>query len=103
MLLEWQKKIEGTEAIQNLYGIDLDRLNFSRTVQQHIGRPYQDSKLLIREIMLNKSPVSDPKGTRALSWNVEGIFNGSLGIYELIIDPETNTVWHFVFKSKKVG
>ena len=97
------KKIEGTEAIQNLYGIDLDRLSFSRTVQQHIGRPYQDSKLLIREIMLNKTPVSDPKGTRALSWNVEGIFNGSLGIYELIIDPETNTVWHFVFKSKKVG
>ena len=82
------------------YGIDMDNLNFSNTVQNHTGRPYQDSKLLINEIIESKPPVPDPRGTNALSWTVEGTFNGSIGCYELIIDPTSNTVWHFVFKSQ---
>ena len=82
------------------YGIDIDNLNFSNTVQNHIGRPYQDSKLLINEIIESKPPVPDPRGTNALSWTVTGTFNGSKGYYELIIDPASNTVWHFVFKSQ---
>lgn len=69
-------------------------------MQNHIGRSYQDSKLLINEIIESKPPVPDPRGTNALSWTVEGTFNGSTGYYELIIDPDSNTVWHFVFKSK---
>ena len=40
------------------YGIDIDNLNFSNTVQNHIGRPYQDSKLLINEIIESKPPSS---------------------------------------------
>ena len=84
----------------NSYGIDVDNLKFSNTVQNHTGRPYQDLKLLINEIMESKAPMSDPRGTNALSWTVEGTYNGSKGYYELIIDPTTNTVWHFVFKSK---
>ncbi len=28
---------------------DIDNLNFSNTVQNHTGRPYQDSILLIKE------------------------------------------------------
>ena len=82
------------------YDIDMDNLNFSNTVQNHTGRPYQDSKLLINEIIESKAPVPDPRGTNALSWTGEGSFNGSAGYYELIIDPSSNTVWHFVFKSK---
>ncbi len=82
------------------YGIDMDNLNFSNTVQNHTGRPYQDSKLLINEIIESKPPAPDPRGTNALSWTVEGVFNGSTGYYELIIDPTSNTVWHFVFKSQ---
>ncbi|MBS5935363.1 MAG: hypothetical protein KIC94_21180, partial [Clostridiales bacterium] len=82
------------------YGIDIDNLNFSNTVQNHTGRPYQDSKLLINEIIESKTPVPDPRGTNALSWTGEGTFNGSTGYYELIIDPSSNTVWHFVFKSQ---
>lgn len=35
-----------------------------------------------------------------VNWEVDGSFNNSNGIYELLIDPETNTVWHFVYKSK---
>lgn len=84
----------------NNYGIDMDNLNYSNTVQNHIGRPYQDSKLLINEIIESKPPLPDPHGTNALSWTVEGTFNGSTGYYELIIDPESNTVWHFVFKTQ---
>ena len=40
------------------YGIDIDNLNFSNTVQNHIGRPYQDSKLLINEIIESNPPSS---------------------------------------------
>ncbi|MCM1158609.1 MAG: hypothetical protein NC300_10150 [Bacteroidales bacterium] len=76
------------------YGIDIDDLNFSNTVQNHLGL-YQDSKLLINEIIESKEPLPDPQGTSALYWEVEGTFNGKNGIYELLIDPETNTVWHF--------
>ena len=83
----------------NHYGIDVDNLKFSNTVMNHTGRPYQDSKLLISEIIESKLPVPDKYGTSALSWTVDGTFNGSSGYYELVIDPKSNTVWHFVYKS----
>ena len=69
-------------------------------MQNHLGRPYQDSKLLINEIVKCKPPVLDSRGTNALSWTIDGTFNSSIGYYELVIDPISNTVWHFVFKSK---
>ena len=87
----------GTNAASR-YGIDMDNLNFSNAVQNHTGRPYQDSKLLIHEIIESKPPIADSQGTSALYWEVEGSFNGSNGIYELLIDPESTTVWHFLFK-----
>ena len=85
----------------NSYGIDVGNLNFSNTVNNHAGRPYQNSLLLINEIIQSKPPVPDPQGTGALSWTVGGMFNGSMGTFELVIDQLLNTVWHFVFKSKK--
>ena len=81
------------------YGIDVDNLKFSDTVSGHDNRPYQDSKQLINEIINSSEPIQDPQGTNALYWEVDGSFNNSNGIYELLIDPETNTVWHFVYKS----
>ena len=90
----------GKTNVASNYGIDMDNLNFSNTVQNHTGRPYQDSKLLINEIIESKVPMPDPRGTNALSWTAEGSFNGSVGYYELIIDQNSNTVWHFVFKSR---
>ena len=87
----------GTNAASR-YGIDIDNLNFSDTVQNHTGRPYQDYKSLINEIIESKPPIADPQGTSALYWEVDGSFNGSNGIYELLIDPESNTVWHFLFR-----
>ena len=87
-------------STSNSHGIDMDNLNFSNTVQNHTGRPYQDSKLLINEIIESMPPMPDSRGTNAWSWTVEGAFNGSTEYYELIIDPNSNTVWHFVFKSQ---
>ena len=84
----------------NKYGIDIEELKFSDTVKGHLNRPYQESKLLVKEIMESKSPVVDPQGTGAWYWEVEGSFNGSQGIYELVVDPNTNTVWHFVYKTR---
>ncbi|SCY50297.1 hypothetical protein SAMN05660668_02847 [Pseudobutyrivibrio sp. AR14] len=83
----------------NKYGIDVDDLSFSETVSGHINRPYQESKLLIKEIINSGEPIPDPQGTNALYWEAYGTFNGSEGLYELVIDPETNAVWHFVYKS----
>lgn len=83
----------------NHYGINLNNLRWSKTVQAHANdRSYQDSKLLIQEIIESGMPTTDPRGTSGLWWKVEGTFNGTQGFYELLIDPETNTVWHFLFK-----
>ena len=35
-------------------------------------------------------------------FRAEGAYNGSVGTYELLIDPETSTILHFVFKGSKV-
>ena len=93
---EWDEISEGGSK----YGIDVDNLDFSNTVSGHGNRPYQDSKLLINEIINSSEPIQDPQGTNALYWEVDGSFSNSNGTYELLIDPETNTVWHFVYKSK---
>ena len=54
----------------------------------------------MQEIMSAKPPLSDPRGVPgALRWDVQGEMNGSKGSYELVVDPKTNTVLHFLFKS----
>jgi len=72
----------------------------TQTVARNMGtRPYLRSSLTIREIMASGNPVSDPGGfPGALRWDVPGAFNGSTGTWELVIDPTTRTVLHFLFK-----
>ncbi len=36
-----------------------------------------------------------------LKWVVEGVYNHSVGHYELVIDTKTNTVVHFLYWSTK--
>lgn len=80
------------------YGIDKENLRWSETIQNHKDRPYQYSKLLMQEIMESNTPSME-SDTGALVWKVRGAFNNSKGVYELIIDSNSNTVWHFLFKS----
>jgi len=66
-----------------------------------IERPYMRSLQTIREIMAAKKPVPDSQAYRAIRWDVPGTFRGSDGIWELVVHPETNSIYHFQFKSFK--
>lgn len=88
-------------------------LKNSNTVQNHINdivrkgtnkgepsRPYIDTDgttLLLDEIMNAASPVKDSVLSNGLRWDVEGVFRGSKGTWELVIDKSTNTIVHFNF------
>lgn len=88
-------------------------LKNSNTVQNHINdivrkgtnkgqlsRPYIDTDgttLLLDEIMNAASPVKDRVLSNGLRWDVEGVFRGSKGTWELVIDKSTNTIVHFNF------
>ncbi len=50
--------------------------------------------------MNSTPPVSDPGGVPgALRWDAQGTMNGSVGTYELVVDPGSNKVLHFLFRS----
>jgi hypothetical protein len=97
--------VVATEAAS---GLDATELSMTRTVEQHIGeyatdgtlaRPYADSRLTIQSIMDASTPVADPGGVPgALRWDVPGTMNGSTGTWQLVVDPQTKTILHFLFK-----
>jgi hypothetical protein len=76
--------------------------NFTNTVLSNVAtRPYINSPMLIREIMATGKGVADPMGLAgAVRYDVPGYFNGSQGVWQLVINPTTNTVYHFLFTSK---
>lgn len=75
-------------------------LQRTATVMNNIAsRPYINSSLTVREIMMAGTPTRDAFLQNGLKWVVEGAFNGSPGIYELVIDANTQTIVHFLFKS----
>ncbi len=92
-------------------GINAGDLTMTRTVEQHIteyakdgtlSRPYGSSRLTIQEIMNASAPVPDPGGVPgALRWDVPGTMNGTPGTWELVVNPGTKTILHFLFKGTK--
>ncbi len=96
--------------------LNAENLKKSQTVQNHmndiikrgpnaglLSRPYIDSDgtiLLLKEIMESAEPVQDAVLQSGLRWDVEGVFRGSSGIWELVIDTSTNTIVHFNFVVK---
>jgi len=66
-----------------------------------LSRPYVDSNgtnLLIQEIMDSGVPVKDVSLPNGLRWDVSGSFNGrDQGVWELVIDLDTNRIVHFNF------
>ena len=46
-----------------------------------------------------RKPIPDPgKIPEGLRWDVPGTFRGSEGTWELVINPETEMIYHFNFK-----
>lgn len=84
-------------------------LKFSYTVLQHLNdvskqtgefsRPYSDSILTAREIMNSGVPTPDAFLPNGLKWEVPGSYNGTEGLWQLVVDMDTNTVVHFLFIS----
>ncbi|WBW98146.1 hypothetical protein [Oceanirhabdus sp. W0125-5] len=114
----------------NKYGIDASDLKFTKTAQNHINDVYKSDKiykigedafqtkfykgestrpyvekgtsLLLDSIMNAKSPISDPGGiVNGLRWDVPGSFAGKEGVWELVVNGDTNTIVHFLFNSRK--
>ena len=79
------------------------RYALTRTVQNNLAsRPYLNSPLTIQEIESTGLGVTDPGGIPgALRYDVPGSFNGTPGSYSLVIDPNTNIIYHFLFTSGK--
>jgi RHS repeat-associated protein len=81
--------------------ISASELTVTKTVAKSIGsRPYLNSTLLLRELMRSARPIRDPGGVAgALRWDVPGAFRGSPGAWELVVNPNTKEILHFLFKS----
>ena len=85
----------------------------TKTVAQHIGeyakdgtlaRPYADSTLTVQNIMDAGTPVPDPGGVPgALRWDVPGTMNGSSGTWQLVVDPQTKMILHFLSRAADGG
>ena len=88
--------------------LDASTLKMTKTVEQHLteyakdgrlSRPYGGSILTLQEIIDAATPVADPQGVPgACRWDVAGTFRGKSGTWELVIDINTGTILHFLFK-----
>ena len=64
-----------------------------------LSRPYINSPSTINEIVGTSRGVPDPGGIPgALRYDVPGTFRGSQGTWELVVHPESKTIYHFLFK-----
>jgi hypothetical protein len=82
-------------------GVKVGEYTLTRTVAGKLAeRPYLSSPNTLREIMAAGKPIADPGGAAgALRWDVAGAFRGSAGTWELVVDPKTKTILHWLFKS----
>ena len=93
--------------------IDVATLKFTKTVEKglnelikhgprkgELSRPYlKNPTLVIQEIIAAGKSIPDPGGiSTALRWDVSGTSQGAAGVWQLVIDTDTNTVLHFFFE-----
>ena len=75
---------------------------YAETPQSYesLGKSFMDSTQQNDEIVSSGvKPIPDPGGlSNAVRYDVKGSFNGSTGIWELVIDPTTNTIYHYNFR-----
>jgi hypothetical protein len=106
------KAIRGMRSADNAAAAGIPAaqdLTLSRTVANSlnevsragtVARPYVRSRLVVQEIMAAAKPVADPGGIPGgLRWDVAGTYNGSQGIWQLVVDPSSSTIVHFLFAS----
>ena len=74
-------------------------LKVTQTVANHIkSRSYINSRLLVSEIIKSVKPVADKYLVNGLRWVSAGTLNGTKGVWELVIDMNTRTIVHFLFR-----
>lgn len=44
--------------------------------------------------------MADSSLKNGLKWVVNGAYNGSSSVWKLVVDAKTNTIVHFLFRSK---
>ena len=92
--------IKHSKAVTKLIN-NASRLKRSKTVMSHLSsRPYTNSTLTIQNIMEAGKPMADSSLKNGLKWVVNGTYNGSSGVWELVVDTTTNTIVLFLFRSK---
>jgi len=81
--------------------VKVGEYTLTQTITKHLAsRPYYQSPLTLREIMAAGKPIPDPGGVAgALRWDVPGAFRGSAGTWELVVDPQSKTILHWLFRS----
>ncbi len=80
------------------------QLKYARTIDKqsyYKSRPYMNSRQTIADIMKSK-PMRDPQGTAGtVYWKTEGSWNGKRGTYELLVNPGTKEIYHYLWKPLK--
>jgi len=90
----------GGQSIVDTLVKNASNLKRTQTVMNNAAnRTYVKSTQLIQEIMQATTPMQDTQTATGLKWVVEGWYNHSFGVFELVIDPNTNTILHFLFRS----
>jgi hypothetical protein len=91
-----------TAAKTGMEAIEAGEYTITKTVANNLPtRPYINSPSTITNIMKTGEGVPDAFFKGGMNWKVPGTFNGSNGIFELGINPETNTIYHFLFRTIK--
>jgi RHS repeat-associated protein len=82
--------------------IEAGEYTTTKTVANNLlTRPYINSPSTITNIMKSGRGAADAFFEGGMNYKVPGFFNGSNGVFELGINPETRTVYHFLFKTAK--
>jgi RHS repeat-associated protein len=90
----------GLSSIASNLAKNVNKLKFSKTIEKYAKtRKYYNYNSLIKQIIKSATPVKEKTG--ALKWLIPGTMNGTKGIWELVIDPKTKVIYHFLFNSKR--
>lgn len=74
-------------------------LKITKTVQNHLSkRPYIHNSTLVSEIIKAVKPTRDAYLNNGLKWVAPGTHNGTKGVWELVIDMNSKTIVHYLFR-----